>query len=39
VLITLSQPDLASWLVIVALALLLKVLYELALIRRAFRHT
>jgi len=26
-------------LVIVALALLLKVLYELALIRRAFRHT
>lgn len=39
VLITLSQPDLASCLVIVVLVLVFKGLYELALLRRAFRHT
>jgi hypothetical protein len=38
-LITLYQPDLAYWLAIVALVLMLKGSYELALLRRAFRHT
>jgi hypothetical protein len=38
-LITLYQPDLAYWLAIAALVLVLKGFYELALIRRAFRRT
>lgn len=38
-LITLYQPDLASWFAVVVLLLLLKGLDELVLIRRVFRRT